>query len=54
MMSSSVSPPLLQDLLSQPGGHTDDGGGGEEGGRQVEGVVLVAGLVHQPPSYGRS
>lgn len=50
----AVPPPLLYDLLSQPGGHADDGGGEEQGGRQVEGVVLAAGLVNQPASDGRS
>ena len=43
-------PPLLG-LLRQPGRHADDGRGEEEPGGEVEGVLLVPGVVHQPPSY---
>ena len=46
----SVLPPLLG-LLRQPGRHADDGRGEEEPGGEVEGVLLVPGVVHQPPSY---
>ena len=48
LSSASRRPPLGDGLLREPGGHADDGGAEEERGGEIEGVVLVTRLVHQP------
>ena len=48
LSNASRCPPLDDGLLREPGGDADDGGAEEERGGEIEGVVLVTRLVHQP------
>ena len=48
LSTASRCPPLDDGLLREPGGDADDGGAEEERGGEIEGVVLVTRLVHQP------